>query len=253
MIMNTKTAIITGASSGIGMATAIVLARNGINLILCGRRQDRLDGLKSELDSFCNIHTLNFDVRDKKEVFSKIESIPDAFSTIDILINNAGNAHGLDSIQDGNLEDWEAMIDINVKGLLYVSKAILPKMLQKESGHIINIGSTAGKEVYPRGNVYCASKYAVDAINQGMRIDLNGKGIKVGAINPGMVATEFSEVRFKGDSQKATKVYQGFTPLQAQDIAEIIWFTVTRPAHVNIADLTVMALDQASSTIVNKK
>ncbi|RZP18510.1 MAG: SDR family NAD(P)-dependent oxidoreductase [Flavobacteriales bacterium] len=251
--MNTKTAIITGASSGIGMATAIVLARNGINLILCGRRQDRLDGLKSELDSFCNIHTLNFDVRDKKEVFSKIESIPDAFSTIDILINNAGNAHGLDSIQDGNLEDWEAMIDINVKGLLYVSKAILPKMLQKESGHIINIGSTAGKEVYPRGNVYCASKYAVDAINQGMRIDLNGKGIKVGAINPGMVATEFSEVRFKGDSQKATKVYQGFTPLQAQDIAEIIWFTVTRPAHVNIADLTVMALDQASSTIVNKK
>ena len=253
MIMNTKTAIITGASSGIGMATAIVLARNGINLILCGRRQDRLDGLKSELDSFCNIHTLNFDVRDKKEVFSKIESIPDAFSTIDILINNAGNAHGLDSIQDGNLEDWEAMIDINVKGLLYVSKAILPKMLQKESGHIINIGSTAGKEVYPRGNVYCASKYAVDAINQGMRIDLNGKGIKVGAINPGMVATEFSEVRFKGDSQKATKVYQGVTPLQAQDIAEIIWFTVTRPAHVNIADLTVMALDQASSTIVNKK
>ena len=196
---------------------------------------------------------LNFDVRDKKEVFSKIESLPDAFSTIDILINNAGNAHGLDTIQDGNLEDWEAMIDINVKGLLYVSKAILPKMLQKESGHIINIGSTAGKEVYPRGNVYCASKYAVDAINQGMRIDLNGKGIKVGAINPGMVATEFSEVRFKGDSQKATKVYQGFTPLQAQDIAEIIWFTVTRPAHVNIADLTVMALDQASSTIVNKK
>ncbi len=253
MIMNTKTALITGASSGIGMATAIVLARNGINLILCGRRQKRLEGLKSELNSYCNIHTLNFDVRDKKEVFSKIKSLPDAFSTIDILINNAGNAHGLDTIQDGNVEDWEAMIDINVKGLLYVSKAILPKMLQKESGHIINIGSTAGKEVYPRGNVYCASKYAVDAINQGMRIDLNGKGIKVGAINPGMVATEFSEVRFKGDSQKATKVYQGFTPLQAQDIAEIIWFTVTRPAHVNIADLTVMALDQASSTIVNKK
>ncbi len=253
MIMNTKTALITGASSGIGMATAIVLARNGINLILCGRRQKRLERLKSELDSYCNIHTLNFDVRDKKDVFSKIESLPDAFSTIDILINNAGNAHGLDTIQDGNVEDWEAMIDINVKGLLYVSKAILPKMLQKESGHIINIGSTAGKEVYPRGNVYCASKYAVDAINQGMRIDLNGKGIKVGAINPGMVATEFSEVRFKGDSQKATKVYQGFTPLQAQDIAEIIWFTVTRPAHVNIADLTVMALDQASSTIVNKK
>ena len=253
MIMYTKTALITGASSGIGMATAKVFARNGINLILCGRRQERLDTLKNELNSLCNIHILNFDVRNKKDVFLKIKSLPKVFSTIDILINNAGNAHGLDNIQDGNVEDWDAMIDINVKGLLYVSKAVLPTMLLSQSGHIINIGSTAGKEVYPKGNVYCASKYAVDAINQGMRIDLNGKGIKVGAINPGLVATEFSEVRFKGDTKKATKIYQGFTPLQAKDIAEIIWFTVTRPAHVNIADLTVMALDQASSTIVNKK
>ena len=253
MIMYAKTALITGASSGIGMATAKVFARNGINLILCGRRQERLDTLKDELNSLCNIHILNFDVRNKKDVFLKIKSLPQVFLTIDILINNAGNAHGLDNIQEGNLEDWDAMIDINVKGLLYVSKAVLPTMLLSQSGHIINIGSTAGKEVYPKGNVYCASKYAVDAINQGMRIDLNGKGIKVGAINPGMVATEFSEVRFKGDTQKATKIYQGFTPLQAKDIAEIIWFTVTRPAHVNIADLTVMALDQASSTIVNKK
>jgi len=253
MIMYTKTALITGASSGIGMATAKIFAINGINLILCGRRQERLDTLKNELNSLCNIHILNFDVRSKKDVFLKIKSLPKVFSTIDILINNAGNAHGLDKIQEGNLEDWDAMIDINVKGLLYVSKAVLPTMLLSQSGHIINIGSTAGKEVYPKGNVYCASKYAVDAINQGMRIDLNGKGIKVGAINPGMVATEFSEVRFKGDTQKATKIYQGFTPLQAKDIAEIIWFTVTRPAHVNIADLTVMALDQASSTIVNKK
>ena len=253
MIMYTKTALITGASSGIGMATAKIFAINGINLILCGRRQERLDTLKNELNSLCNIHILNFDVRSKKDVFLKIKSLPKVFSTIDILINNAGNAHGLDKIQDGNVEDWDAMIDINVKGLLYVSKAVLPTMLLSQSGHIINIGSTAGKEVYPKGNVYCASKYAVDAINQGMRIDLNGKGIKVGAINPGMVATEFSEVRFKGDTQKATKIYQGFTPLQAKDIAEIIWFTVTRPAHVNIADLTVMALDQASSTIVNKK
>ena len=253
MIMYTKTALITGASSGIGMATAKIFARNGINLILCGRRQERLDTLKDELNSLCNIHILNFDVRNKKDVFLKIKSLPKVFSTIDILINNAGNAHGLDNIQEGNLEDWDAMIDINVKGLLYVSKAVLPTMLLSQSGHIINIGSTAGKEVYPKGNVYCASKYAVDAINKGMRIDLNGKGIKVGAINPGMVATDFSEVRFKGDTQKATKIYQGFTPLQAKDIAEIIWFTVTRPAHVNIADLTVMALDQASSTIVNKK
>ena len=189
MIMYTKTALITGASSGIGMATAKIFARNGINLILCGRRQERLDTLKDELNSLCNIHILNFDVRNKKDVFLKIKSLPKVFSTIDILINNAGNAHGLDNIQEGNLEDWDAMIDINVKGLLYVSKAVLPTMLLSQSGHIINIGSTAGKEVYPKGNVYCASKYAVDAINQGMRIDLNGKGIKVGAINPGMVAT----------------------------------------------------------------
>ena len=253
MIMKNKIALITGASSGIGKATAKIFAKNGIDLILCGRRQNRLDELEKELNSFCKIHTLNFDVRDKETVFTKINELPEAFSEITFLINNAGNAHGLDFFQDGKIEDWEAMIDINVKGLLYVSKAVLPKMLAKEKGHIINIGSTAGKEVYPKGNVYCASKYAVDAINQGMRIDLNGKGIKVGAINPGMVATEFSEVRFKGNVEKASKVYQGFTPLQANDIAEIIWFTVTRPAHVNIADLTVMALDQASSTIVNKK
>lgn len=252
MIMKNKIALITGATSGIGKATAKIFAKNGIDLILCGRRQNRLDELEKELNSFSKIHTLNFDVRDKETVFSKIKELPEAFSEIDYLINNAGNAHGLDPFQEGNIEDWEAMIDINVKGLLYVSKAVLPKMLEREKGHIINIGSTAGKEVYPKGNVYCASKYAVDAINQGMRIDLNGKGIKVGAINPGMVATEFSEVRFKGDTEKASKVYQGFTPLQAKDIAEIIWFTVTRPAHVNIADLTVMALDQASSTIVNK-
>lgn len=250
--MNNKTALITGATSGIGKATAIVFAKNGINLILCGRRQNRLDELQNELSSFSRIMTLKFDVRDKIDLFSKIQQLPEDFSRIDILINNAGNAHGLDTFQDGNTEDWEAMLDINVKGLLYVSKAVLPQMLERKNGHIINIGSTAGKEVYPRGNVYCASKYAVDAINQGMRIDLNGKGIRVGAINPGMVETEFSEVRFKGDSEKASKVYQGFIPLQPEDIADIIWFTVTRPAHVNIADLTVMSLDQASSTIVNK-
>ncbi|MFT4698828.1 MAG: 3-hydroxy acid dehydrogenase/malonic semialdehyde reductase [Flavobacteriaceae bacterium] len=250
--MNNKTALITGATSGIGKSTAVVFAKNGINLILCGRRQNRLDELQNELSSFCDVMTLNFDIRDKNDVFSKIQELPSNFSEINILINNAGNAHGLDPFQEGNIEDWEAMLDINVKGLLYVSKAVLPQMLERKDGHIINIGSTAGKEVYPQGNVYCASKYAVDAINQGMRIDLNGKGIRVGAINPGMVETEFSEVRFKGDSEKASKVYQGFTPLQPEDIADIIWFTVTRPAHVNIADLTVMSLDQASSTIVNK-
>jgi NADP-dependent 3-hydroxy acid dehydrogenase YdfG len=250
--MKNKTALITGATSGIGMATAKLFAKNGIRLILCGRRQDRLDALALELQKHTEVFLLNFDVRNKIDVSESISGLSEAFSEIDILINNAGNAHGMDLIQEGNTEDWDAMLDINVKGLLYVSKAVLPGMLKRKSGQIINIGSTAGKEVYPKGNVYCASKYAVDAITQGMRIDLNGKGIKVGSINPGMVETEFSEVRFKNDKERAQKVYQGFTPLKAEDIADIIWFTVTRPPHVNIADLTVMCLDQASSTIVNK-
>lgn len=251
--MTNKTALITGATSGIGMATAKLFAENGVRLILCGRREERLKQLSEELSVFTEIHTLNFDVRDKERISALIQSLPTNFSKIDILINNAGNAHGLDSIEDGNPDDWDAMMDINVKGLLYVTKAILPGMIKRNSGHIINIGSTAGKEVYPKGNVYCASKHAVDALNQAMRMDLNGKGIKVGAINPGLVETEFSEVRFKGDSQRAEKVYQGYTPLKPEDIADIILFAVTRPPHVNIADLTVMSLDQASSTIVNKK
>ena len=250
--MKNKTAFITGATSGIGMATARLFAENGLKLILCGRREDRLKKLSKELSTFTEVHTLSFDVRNKEAVFSAVNSLPKQFSEIDILINNAGNAHGMDTIDEGNIDDWDAMLDINVKGLLYVSKAILPKMMEHKSGHIINIGSTAGKEVYPKGNVYCASKHAVDAINQGMRLDLNGKGIKVGAINPGLVQTEFSEVRFKGDSERAEKVYQGYTPLKPEDVADIIWFAVTRPPHVNIADLTVMCLDQASSTIVNK-
>jgi len=251
--MKNQTAFITGATSGIGMATAKLFAQNGVRLILCGRREDRLKKLLEDLSKLTEVYTLCFDIRNKEEVFKAIESLHNSFSEINILINNAGNAHGMDTIDEGNTDDWDAMLDINVKGLLYVSKAIIPKMIERKSGHIINIGSTAGKEVYPKGNVYCASKHAVDAINQGMRIDLNGKGIKVGAINPGMVETEFSQVRFKGDSDRAEKVYQGFTPLKPEDIADIIWFTVTRPPHVNIADLTVMCLDQASSTIVNKK
>lgn len=251
-MMNTKTALITGATSGIGRAIAEKFAHNQVRLILCGRRQNRLDLLQEELSKHTQVHTLNFDVREKALVKNTIHNLPKSFSTIDILINNAGNAHGKDSIEHGNTDDWDAMIDINVKGLLYVSKAVLPQMIKRQSGHIINIGSTAGKEVYPSGNVYCASKHAVDAINEGMRLDLNGKGIKVGAINPGLVETEFSEVRFKGDTEKADKVYQGYTPLQPEDIADIVWFAVTRPPHVNISDLTVMCLDQASSTIVNK-
>lgn len=246
------TALITGATSGIGRATAERFAKDGIRLILCGRRTDRLMELKSRLSVETEVHFLTFDVRNRQEVFENISRLPEAFKQIDILVNNAGNAHGLDPIQDGSLDDWDAMMDINVKGLLYVSKAVIPGMLERQSGHIINIGSTAGKEVYPNGNVYCASKHAVDAINQGMRIDLNGKGIRVGAVNPGLTQTEFSDVRFKGDSDKAEKVYQGFKALQAEDIADIIHFVVTRPYHVNIADLTVMPTAQASSTIVDK-
>lgn len=250
--MDLKTALITGATSGIGQATAREFAKQGINLILCGRRQERLDQLQNELSEQVKATTLNFDIRDKKRVKEAINSLENPFDQVDILINNAGNAHGLDTIQDGDTDDWDAMIDINVKGLLHVSRAIIPQMIARNSGHVISIGSTAGKEVYPKGNVYCASKHAVDAINQGMRLDLNGYNIRVGAVNPGMVETEFSEVRFKGDSEKAEKVYQGFKPLQAQDVAEIIYFVISRPAHVNIADLLVMSVDQASSTVVSK-
>ena len=248
-----KTAFITGATSGIGKSTAILFALKGIDLVLCGRREERLEAIKKELSKEINVHTLNFDVRDKNAVMEAVASLPKAFSHIDILINNAGNAHGLDPIQDGRIEDWDAMLDINVKGLLYVSKALMPQMIERKSGHIINIGSTAGKEVYPKGNVYCASKHAVDAINQGMRIDLNPYGIRVGAVNPGLVETEFSKVRFKGDENRAENVYKGFQPLKPEDIAEIIHFVVTRPYHVNIADLVVMPTAQASSTIVKKE
>lgn len=248
-----KTALITGASGGIGRATAIAFAQLDFKLILCGRRQEALASLKTELGKRVRVETLLFDLRSKTEVFRAIGGLPADFRDIDILVNNAGNAHGLEPIQSGKVEDWEAMLDINVKGLLYVSKAIIPGMVERKSGHIINIGSTAGKEVYPNGNVYCASKFAVDALTQGMRIDLNKSGIRVGAVNPGMVHTGFSKVRFKGDQDRAEKVYQGFQPLQAADIADIIAFVVTRPYHVNIADLTVMPTAQASSTIVNRE
>jgi NADP-dependent 3-hydroxy acid dehydrogenase YdfG len=251
--MNTnKTALITGATSGIGRATAYEFAKHGIRLILCGRRQERLDTIQTALSKQTEVTTLNFDVRDKVEVFQAIETLPDQFKKIDILINNAGNAHGLDTIQNGNLEDWDAMIDINVKGLLYVSKAVIPQMIKRNSGHIINIGSSAGREVYPKGNVYCASKHAVAAINEGMRIDLNPFNIKVCCINPGLVETEFSKVRFK-DDKIADNVYKGYKALQPEDIAEIIQFAITRPPHVNIADLLVFPSAQANSVTVKKE
>lgn len=206
-----------------------------------------------ELGKKTEVHLLQFDVREREAVNAALESLPPPFSKIDILINNAGNAHGLDTIQAGDPEDWDAMIDINVKGLLYVSRAVIPQMVERNAGHIINIGSIAAKEVYPNGNVYCASKHAVDAISQGMRIDLNAHGIRVGAVHPGLVETEFSQVRFKGDGERASQVYQGYRPLSAGDLAELILFMVSRPAHVNIADLVVLPTAQANATLVKKE
>jgi len=248
-----RTVLITGATSGIGKATAELLANHDYRLIICGRRLERLEAMKEELSSKTEVLVLNFDISKRCEVETAFEALPAEWQKIDILLNNAGNAHGRDSIQDGNVDDWDAMIDINVKGLLYVSKAVMPGMIEQKSGHIINIGSIAGKEVYASGNVYCASKHAVDAINKAMLIDLNGYNIKVSAIHPGLVETEFSEVRFKGDSETATKVYQGFDPLQAQDLAETIHFLITRPAHVNIADLTIFPTAQGSAGTLTKR
>lgn len=250
--MQKRIALITGATSGIGEATARLLAANNFNLILCGRRQDRLDKLRDELSTSASITTLSFDVRDQQSVAKAIASLSDAWKGIDVLVNNAGNAHGLDPIQNGSIEDWDAMIDINVKGLLYVSKAVLPVMTERKSGHIINLGSIAGKEVYPNGNVYCASKFAVDALTRGMRIDLNAFGIKVTSINPGMVETEFSVVRFKGDKEKADLTYKGLTPLTGKDIADIILYVLQAPPHVQLADITVFPTAQASSTVVKR-
>ena len=247
-----KTVFITGATAGVGRASAKIFAQNNYKLILCGRRKDRLIELKEKLGANTGVEYLVFDVRHKEEVFNQVDSLSPEFKKIDILINNAGNAHGFDTIDEGSLDDWDAMIDINVKGLLYVSKAIIPGMVERKSGHIINIGSVAGKEVYAKGNVYCASKFAVDAISQGMRIDLNVKGIKVSEVNPGAIDTEFSTVRFKGDKGKADKVYEGFKPLMAEDIADIIYFVATRPSHVNIAETLVLPTAQASVSIINR-
>ena len=251
--MTKKTAFITGATSGIGKATAELFAKNQIRLILCGRRKDRLIALKNDLGKYTDVTILAFDVRSNEEVKLAIESLDDDFKDIDILVNNAGNAHGLSSIQEGSIEDWDAMLDINVKGLLYVSRAILPRMVERNNGFVVNIGSIAGKEVYPNGNVYCATKYAVNALNKAMRIDLNKHNIRVSGIHPGAVETEFSEVRFKGDKEKAKTVYQGYQALQANDIADIIYFVVTRPYHVSIEDLVVYPTAQATAMIMNRE
>jgi 3-hydroxy acid dehydrogenase/malonic semialdehyde reductase len=250
--MDKKIVLITGATSGIGEATARLLARNNFNLILCGRRQDRLQKLSAELSAQATVTTLSFDVRDKEGVKESITSLQDEWKNIDVLLNNAGNAHGLDPIQTGSIEDWDAMMDINVKGLLYVSHEVIPGMIERRKGHIINIGSIAGKEVYPNGNVYCASKFAVDALTRGIRMDLNPYNIKVTSINPGLVDTEFSLVRFKGDHTRADSVYKGMTPLKGEDIADIILYVLSAPPHVVLADITVFPTAQASSTIVKR-
>ena len=250
--MGKRNVLITGATSGIGEATARLLAGNQFNLILCGRRREKLDKLQSRLATQTRVTTLAFDVRDHAAVKAALGSLSGDWKNIDVLINNAGNAHGLDPIHKGSPEDWDAMMDINVKGLLYVTREILPGMTERMSGHVINIGSIAGKEVYPNGNVYCASKFAVDALTKGMRIDLNPFGIKVTSIHPGMVETEFSLVRFKGDDEKAASVYKGVQPLTGHDIAETILYVLSTPEHVVIADMVVVPKAQASATVVRR-
>ena len=249
--MKKKTILITGATSGIGKATAHLFAQRGDRLILCGRRQERLDELQGVFD--CETHLLNFDVRERAAVFSAIESLTNDWKKIDLLINNAGNAHGLDPVHKANLDDWDAMIDGNVKGLMYVTKAVLPQMVNRKEGQIVNVGSIAGIEVYPNGNVYCASKFAVDAFTQGLRLDLNPYGIRICAVHPGLVETEFSMVRFKGDEERSKKVYDTLTPLTPEDVANAIAYMVDVPPHVTVADLTLLPTDQANATVINRK
>lgn len=243
---------ITGATSGIGKSTAIIFAKNGSDLILTGRRQERLDALKNELETTYKVHvtTLCFDIRKFADAETAINNLPEEKKQIDILVNNAGLAAGLSSIQEGQVSHWERMIDTNIKGLLYATKIISNLMIKNGKGHIINIGSVAGKEVYANGNVYCATKHAVDALNKSMRIDLLPHNIKVSAINPGMVETEFSLVRFEGDEARAKKVYAGMQPLKPEDIAETIFWVANRPAHININDILIMPSMQASATNV---
>jgi len=247
-----KTVLITGATSGFGKATAKLLANSGFRLILTGRRKERLDELSADLlaENGIEVQVLCFDVRNNESVVKAISGLPEKWKEIDVLVNNAGLAAGTEPIQNGVLDNWERMIDTNVKGLLYVTRAILPHMVKRKSGHIVNVGSTAGKEAYAGGNVYCATKHAVDAISKGMRIDLVKEGIKVSQVRPGLAQTEFSVVRFHGDQQKADNVYAGLEPLVAEDIADAVQYIITRPPHVCINDLEVTCTAQANSTVV---
>lgn len=253
--MNQKIALITGATAGIGYETALILAQNNYNLILTGRREERLNAIKQQIESDfgCEVLTLNFDIRKRTETEEALNSIPEKWKAIDVLINNAGLAAGLAPVNSADVDDWETMIDTNVKGLLYASRIITPWMIERQTGHIINISSIAGKEAYPNGSVYCGTKHAVEAISKAMRIELLPFGIKVTTIAPGAVETEFSLVRFRGDKDRADQVYKGFTPLSGKDIAETILFVLSRPAHVNIDNLLIMPTAQASARDFNRK
>ena len=253
--MNQKIALITGATAGIGYETALILAQNNYNLILTGRREERLDAIKQQIESDfgCEVLTLNFDIRKRTETEEALNSIPEKWRAIDVLINNAGLAAGLAPVNSADVDDWETMIDTNVKGLLYASRIITPWMIERQTGHIINISSIAGKEAYPNGSVYCGTKHAVEAISKAMRIELLPFGIKVTTIAPGAVETEFSLVRFRGDKDRADQVYKGFTPLSGKDIAETILFVLSRPAHVSIDNLLIMPTAQASARDFNRK
>lgn len=252
--MSSKKVLITGATSGIGAACAHLFAARGYDLILLARRAALLKDIATNLEDkyAVSVKRIEADVRDYDELAYRLETLPEQWKKVDVLINNAGLSQGLDPIHKGSIADWDTMIDTNVKGLLYTTKVVSNWMVAQKSGHIVNIGSIAGQEVYPNGNVYCATKHAVDALNKSMRIDLLPHGIKVTAINPGMVETEFSKVRFKGDEGRAKKVYEGLTPLEANDIAEAIWFVVSRPAHVNINDMLIMPTAQATGTIIER-
>ncbi|MBL7968936.1 MAG: SDR family oxidoreductase [Prolixibacteraceae bacterium] len=253
--MNQKIALITGATSGIGLETALLLVQNNYNLIITGRRNDRLSELQERLqsNSEARILTLNFDIRNRKETETALESIPQEWRSIDLLVNNAGLAAGLAPINSADVDDWENMIDTNVKGLLYTSRIVSSWMIENGKGHIINISSIAGKESYPSGSVYCGTKHAVSAISKAMRVELLPYGIKVSTIAPGAVETEFSLVRFRGDKERADNVYKGFTPLSGKDIAETILFVATRPPHVNIDDLLIMPTSQGSARDFHRK
>jgi 3-hydroxy acid dehydrogenase / malonic semialdehyde reductase len=246
--------LITGASSGIGEACAHVFAESGARLILTARRSPRLEALKTKLQQQfdADILVLTFDVRDRPSIITALDSLPPEWQAIDILINNAGLSRGLDKLYEGNIQDWEEMIDTNVKGLLYMTRAIVPGMVARGQGHIINLGSIAGHETYPKGNVYCATKAAVRAISEGLKQDLLGTPVRVSSVDPGLVETEFSQVRFHGDTDRAKTVYAGMNPLTAQDVAEVILFCATRPAHVNISEVLVLPTAQSGATLVNR-